>query len=423
MKLIVRPSPLRGRLAIPASKSHTIRAVFLGLQAEGESVIDNPLDSEDTRAAVRAARALGAEVSCSDDRWLVRGGGPVPHFTEAELDLGNSGTSMRILLGVASLAREGQITVTGDAQLCARPAAPLLASLRDLGADICSKGKRECPPFVLRGGLHGGRTTIEAKTSQYVTSLLMACPFAEQDSEIRVTTLNEAPYLDITLDWLATAGLHLERDGYMHYRIPGRQKARPFSRAIPADFSSATFFLGAGALGSNDVECIGLDPADSQPDKRVTDYLKAMGADIRGTGDGIHVTALPLRGCAIDMNQTPDALPMMAVLGCFAEGETRLVNVPQARLKETDRIAVMTGELAKMGASIRELDDGLVIQRSDLRGAEVDGHDDHRVVMALAVAATGATGPTTIHTAEAINVTFPSFTDCLRALGGDLTAT
>jgi 3-phosphoshikimate 1-carboxyvinyltransferase len=148
-----------------------------------------------------------------------------------------------------------------------------------------------------------------------------------------------------------------------------------------------------------------------------------MGAEVEVTADGVRVHGRDLRGAEIDLNATPDALPMMAVLGCFAEGETRLVNVPQARLKETDRIAVMAGELAKMGASIRELDDGLAIQRSDLRGAEVDGHDDHRVVMALAVAGTGATGETTIHTAEAINVTFPSFTDCLQALGGDLTAT
>ncbi len=421
MNLTIHPSHLQGRISIPPSKSHTIRAVFLGLLSDGESTIKNPLNSEDTRAALRAARALGAGVSCTPQLWRIRGTGPAPRVAEPELDLANSGTSMRILLGVAGLLQHGELHVTGDAQLRRRPAAPLLASLRELGADIRSTGGEECPPFLVRGGLRGGATTIEAKTSQYVTSLLMACPFAEHDSEVHVTNLNEAPYLDITLDWLNTVGIRIEHDGYLHYRIPGGQSATPFSRRIPADFSSATFFLGAGALADNDIDCIGLDPKDPQPDKKVAEHLKAMGADIRAADDGIRARACPLQGCEIDMNETPDALPMMAVMGCFAGGETRLHNVEHARIKETDRIAAMTCELRKMGADIDELKDGMVIRQSPLHGARLDGHADHRIVMALAVAAMAAEhGSTTISTAEAMNVTFPAFTDLARSLGGIL---
>lgn len=421
MNLWVHPSQLRGRISIPPSKSHTIRAVFLGLLADGESILENPLNSEDTRAALRAARALGAEVSCTPQQWRIRGAGPTPRVADPELDLANSGTSMRILLGVASLLQGGELHVTGDAQLRRRPAAPLLASLRELGADIRSTNGEDCPPFLVRGGLRGGTSRLEAKTSQYVTSLLMACPFAERDSEIRVTHLNEAPYLDITLDWLNTVGIHLEHDGYLYYRIPGGQTAAPFFRCIPADFSSATFFLGAGTLGDNDIECRGLDPRDPQPDKKVADYLKTMGADIQATTEGVHTQARSLRGCEIDMNETPDALPMMAVLGCFAAGETHLRNVEHARIKETDRIAAMSCELRKMGADIRELKDGMVIRQSALHGADVDGHADHRIVMALAIAAMAAEhGATTISTAEAINVTFPAFIDLARSLGGTL---
>lgn len=421
MKFIIQPSRLNGSVAIPPSKSHTIRAVFLGLLGEGESRIDNPLDSEDTRAAARAATALGADVSCEADRWLVRGNGPKPRFAARAVDLANSGTSLRILLGIGSLCGVGEsLTVTGDAQLSARPAAALLDSLRDLGAAIDATGESQRPPLVLRGGLRGGETTIEAKTSQYVTSLMMACPFAEHDSRIVVTSLNEAPYLDITAEWLRTVGIDLDPGDYTDIRIPGGQTSRTFLRRIPADFSSATFFLAAGALGDNDIECRGLDPGDSQPDRKVLEHLAEMGAEVTTTNAGLRVTADRLRGCELDLNETPDALPMMAVAACLADGETVLKNVPHARIKETDRIAAMTCELRKMRANVRELPDGLVVQGGALHGADVDGHGDHRVVMALAVAGLHANGTTTVSTAQAANVTFPEFADRIRALGGTI---
>ena len=174
----------------------------------------------------------------------------------------------------------------------------------------------------------------------------------------------------------------------------------------------------AGALPGNAVCCLGLDMEDSQGDKEVITYLKTMGARVDlGEGD-IRVEAGTLRGCELDLNATPDALPMMAALACFAEGTTRLVNVPQARLKETDRISVMREELAKLGAHISELEDGLVIEGGVLRGGVVEGHDDHRVVMALAIAATAIHEPVTIRGAEAIEVTYPEFTKHLTQLGG-----
>jgi 3-phosphoshikimate 1-carboxyvinyltransferase len=188
-------------------------------------------------------------------------------------------------------------------------------------------------------------------------------------------------------------------------------------RAIPAEFSSATFFLGAGALGDNDVVLRGLDMADTQGDKAVVDFVRQLGAEVEVTGDAVRVRSQELAGCELDLNATPDALPMMAVLGCFASGTTRLVNVPQARLKETDRISVMASELGKLGGRVEELDDGIVIHHSQLRGAEVNGHGDHRVVMSLAVAGCAIPGKTTIEAAEAAAVTFPEFRDCMLALG------
>jgi 3-phosphoshikimate 1-carboxyvinyltransferase len=215
----------------------------------------------------------------------------------------------------------------------------------------------------------------------------------------------------------------LERDELRRFRVPGGQRYRPLDIRVPADFSSATFFLAAGALGRNDILVRGLDMNDTQGDKAVVDYLREMGADLVIGDDGIRVRPGELRGCELDLNATPDALPMMAVVACFARGTTALTNVPQARLKETDRIAVMREELGKMGAKIMEKPDGLVIEQSALHGTKVDGHDDHRVVMSLAVAATAIPGETRISTAEAIHVTYPTFVAELRDLGGHLEIT
>jgi 3-phosphoshikimate 1-carboxyvinyltransferase len=178
--------------------------------------------------------------------------------------------------------------------------------------------------------------------------------------------------------------------------------------------------LAAGALGDNDVVLRGLDMNDSQGDKAVVDYLRQMGADVEVQDDLIRVRGGELHGTELDLNATPDALPMMAVVGCFAKGKTTLANVPQARIKETDRIAVMCAELSRMGARIRELEDGLVIEESDLAGTELDGHDDHRVVMALAVAGLASRGETVIDSAEAVEVTFPTFLNCMTGLGANL---
>jgi 3-phosphoshikimate 1-carboxyvinyltransferase len=310
--------------------------------------------------------------------------------------------------------------VTGDAQVCSRPAGPLADSLNELGASVRSTRNNGRAPFVIGGRLRGGETTIEALTSQYLTSLLLNTPLGDGDTTIHVLVLNEQPYVRMTMDWLEWQGIRFEHDEMREFRVLGGQRYRTVDRSIPADFSSATFFLAAGALGDNDIILHGLDMTDSQGDKAVVDYLRQMGAEIDVREEWIRVCGSQLRGTELDLNATPDALPMMAVVGCFARGTTTLANVPQARIKETDRITVMCAELARLGARIRELEDGLVIEQSELAGTELDGHDDHRVVMALAVAGLASRGETVIRSAEAVGVTFPTFLDCMTGLGANL---
>jgi len=419
MKLVVEGAPLRGAVEIPGSKSHTIRAVAIAALASGESLIEQPLLSEDARSAFRAFRAFGADIREEGAAWRITGTNGQPAAPDNVIDVANSGTTMRIALGSAALVREGISVLTGDDQVRRRPCGPLVQALNDLGARVRATRGGGTPPFVVEGVLRGGETTMEAVTSQFVTSLLINAPLAKGDTHLRVPVLNEKPYVQMTLDWLERQQIRVDyAPDLSEFHICGGQGYSRVRRRIPGDFSSATFFLAAGALSDNDVLCKGLDLNDTQGDKAVLDYLRAMGAKITVADDGIRVEAAPLMGCEIDMNATPDALPMMAVMGCFARGMTRLVNVPQARLKETDRIAVMRMELEKLGAKISELPDGMVIEESALRSGEVDGHGDHRVVMALAIAGSMLPGATVIHGYEAVNITFPTFVKALQGLGG-----
>jgi 3-phosphoshikimate 1-carboxyvinyltransferase len=421
MKLVCRQSTLRGEVRIPGSKSHTIRAVAIAALAEGRSTICAPLVSNDTLAAVDAYRALGATIEVRPEAWLVRGTGGVLAAPENVIDVRNSGVTLRTGMGSCALLREGLAVLTGDEQIRRRPAGPLAQSLNDLGANVRSTRGTGTAPFVVEGRLRGGETSIDAVTSQYLSALLVNCPYADGDSLIHVPVLNEAPYVEMTLDWVRQHGVEVTAQDLKEFRIPGGQKYRPVTRAIPADFSSATFFLGAGALDGNEIVLRGLDMTDTQGDKAVVDYVREMGAEVTISQDGLRVKAGDLVGCELDLNATPDALPMLAVLGSFARGTTRLVNVPQARMKETDRIAVMSAELGKMGGRVEELEDGIVVHESELHGAEVEGYGDHRVVMALAVAGCSISGTTVINGSEAAAVTYPGFTDDMVGLGARIT--
>ncbi|MEN6574900.1 MAG: 3-phosphoshikimate 1-carboxyvinyltransferase [Phycisphaerales bacterium] len=422
MQLISRRSRLKGTVSIPASKSHTIRAVAIASLATGESIIRNPLWSGDTEAAVLCYRAFGARIDTRDDKaWKVTGlGGKITPPRET-IDVLNSGTTLRVAMGSAALAEPGATTTfTGDEQIQSRPIAPLMQSLEELGAKCVSVKNNGKAPVRVSGGLRGGRTSIAAFTSQYLSSLLLCTPLAQADTDMEVTLLNEPGYVQMTLDWLDRQGIQYENDGLRRFRMRGGQSYRAYDLPVPADFSSATFFLCAAALFGDGVTLQGLDFSDSQPDKAVVDYLRAMGAEIVTGPAGITVKASTLKGVTIDMNATPDALPAMAVTATFAEGTTKLVNVPQARSKETDRIRCMAEELTKMGAKVEELPDGLVVHNSRLKAAHLDGRSDHRIVMALSLAAMGLDEPCTIETAEAIKVTFPEFVGLMQTLGGNV---
>ncbi len=446
MKLIVRKSRLKGTVVIPGSKSHTIRAVAIASLAAGQSLIRNPLNSSDTQAAVACYRALGAGIDTSDPKlWKVTGTSGEITAPSKIMDVGNSGTTLRIAMGSAALAQAGRATTfTGDEQIQTRPVGPLIDALSELGAKCTSLKNNGKVPVEITGKLTGGKTTIAATTSQYLSSLLLCAALASKDTQIDVILLNEPGYVQMTLDWLdkqqieyEITDLHgfatdftdlicgnrrkeKESELICVFKIKGNQSYKPFDATIPADFSSATFFLCAAAMSADEVTLLGLNFADSQPDKAVVDYLKAMGADISIEPNSVTVKAATLKGAELDMNKTPDALPAMAVTAAFAEGSTKLLNVPQARSKETDRIKCMAEELKKMDVDVEELPDGLIISGSRPKPAELQGWADHRIVMALSLTGLNLDGQCTIDTAEAISVTFPNYVELMKSIGANM---
>ncbi len=430
MKLRTKKSVLKGSVAIPGSKSHTIRAVAIASLAKGQSLIRQPLISSDTLSAVACYSAMGAKIDTSDPHlWKVTGTGGKITSPAEPIDCGNSGTTINIAIGSAALAAEGQvITLTGDAQTCSRPVGPLAEALTKIGANCVCLNENGKPPVAITGRLKGGRTSIAASTSQYLSSLLLCAPLAQQDTELEVTLLNEPGYARMTLDWLDRQKIKYENQQMRKFKIRGNQSYKAFDEAIAADFSSATFFLCAAALCGEQVTLLGLDFADSQPDKVVVDYLRAMGADISIGNNSVTVRASKLKGADIDMNATPDALPALAVTAAFAEGTTGLLNVPQARAKETDRIKCMAEELKKLSVDVQELPDGLVVQGSLNRPSSLvprpsvlfDGRGDHRIVMAMSLAGLMLDSQCVIDTAEAMSVTFPSFVDLMKSIGADI---
>jgi 3-phosphoshikimate 1-carboxyvinyltransferase len=424
MDVTVHPGRLSGRVTVPGSKSHTIRALVIAALAAGESVIEGPLESADTHSCADVLRGLGVQIteerSDAGELSSLKVSGTGGRFSRppGPLDCGNSGTTFYIMLSVAALA-EFPVTLTGDSQLRRRSAGPLLAALESLGVTVSREGNGDCPPVTVRGPFAGGSASVSCTTSQYLTSLLLAAPLASGQTVIDVPLLNERPYVEMTLAWLESQGVAVERTGWSRFVVPGRHRFRASVAQIPGDFSAATFFAVAAAAGGGDLEIGPLDRDDTQGDKAVFEHLERLGCSVAATTGAIRITGPKGRpgGGTVDLNHTPDAVPAFAVLGTMAREPLEIANVAHARDKETDRLAVMANELGRLGVRVEERPDGLLVHPGPLRGGTVSSHGDHRVAMALSIAGTIAQAPVTVTGAECVSVTFPRFFDELRACG------
>lgn len=423
MTVSIHPTPIHGTITAPPSKSQTIRAFIVALLADGTSTITAPLIAADTQSSLAACGALGAQITKTDGGFTIKGCAGAITPLHSTIDVGNSGTTLRLISAVAALGRQA-ITISGDAQARTRPMQPLLQALTQLGATVSSNGGTA--PVTICGPLRGGAVTIACATSQYLSALLLAAPLAQNDVTINVSLLNEQPYVEMTLEWLRACNITVERDALRTFTIPARQRYAPTNYHVEGDYSSATFFLCAAALVGTGVTIKNLAPDSLQGDRQVIDILQRMGCEIDIKTGHIFVHPVPsqedatpyLRGGQFDLNAIPDALPALMVVACNCKTASRFTNVAHARIKESDRIAVMAAELRKMGAQITETEEGVVIQptHTPLVGTVVDSHNDHRIAMALSVAALAAKNETRIKHADAIQITYPNFFTHLEQL-------
>lgn len=418
---IQKTNKLSGTVLAPGSKSHTIRGLILGLLARGQSILKNPLDSEDTKTAIKVCESLGAKIKVKTDKITISGLGSPINGHATRMYTGNSGITTRFILPVLGLRKNFSETILDcGEQMRARPIKSLVDALNNLGMNIKYQKNRGCCPLVVSGKLIGGKVEIDGITSQYLSALLMSLPLAEQDSEIIVKNLHERPYVEMTLKWLDDLGVqnfHTRAGKIDKYKIKGKQTYKYFNKQIPGDFSSASYFLAAGALIGHKIIIKGLNMGDPQGDRRLVEILKQMGAKISASKLGLAIGKSNLRGKKISGKDIPDLLPTLAVIATQAKGKTEIINVKQARIKETDRIHSMSQGLRKMGAKIEEKNDGMIVYQGNLKGAKVKGYNDHRTVMALTLAGMLASGKTIISNAQSVNKTFPEFYQIMKRLG------
>jgi 3-phosphoshikimate 1-carboxyvinyltransferase len=393
--------------------------------SQGTSKISGPLFSDDTEAALRAVKALGAKVTVAEDCWTVEGAQPLKGAQEP-IDCGESGATLRFMIPVAALAPEPSVFVFGES-LERRPLDPLLESLKQLGVEIHHQrlGYRAAIR-VEGGGVSGGKTAMRGDvSSQFVSGLMFACPMARADTEVTLTPpLESKGYVQMTQAVLAQHGVKVHfSEEFDRLRIPSNQTYTSCSHRVPGDFSSAAFLLAAAAVTRSNVRVKNLDYAAVQGDKAILGILKRMGVNGKVCPDHVEIAGNGglLDDVDVDARDIPDLVPVCAALACYAKGTSKIHDAHRLRYKESDRLLSLHLELKKMGAEIAMDEGSLTIEGPcALHGAVIDPHNDHRIAMACAVAALGASGETRIKNAECVRKSYPMFFNDLRLLGVDV---
>jgi 3-phosphoshikimate 1-carboxyvinyltransferase len=359
--------------------------------ARGCSQLNGVLESEDTEVMVRAWQTLGLQLEWhrAQCQLVIEGCGGSPPVQRADLQIANSGTSIRFLTA-ALAATHGEYTLDGVARMRERPIGDLLDGLRAWGADVLSTNanRLDCPPVLIHArGLRGGAANVRGEiSSQYLSGMLMAAPYSARDVEISVVgELVSKPYVAMTLSVMRSFGVNSIADSDHHFRIPAPQCYRGIEYKIEPDASAASYFLAAAAITGGTVRILGLSRNALQGDVAFADVLQQMGCSLFWGDDFIEVSGRASRGIDIDMNAISDTVQTLSVVALFAEGPTRIRGVAHNRHKETDRIGDLAMELRRVGACVEEHPDGLTIVPKPLHGCELATYSDHRMAMSLAL--------------------------------------
>lgn len=400
-------SGLDATATIPGSKSCTARALVMAGLTHGTTVLKDPADCDDSDYMMNGLRALGVQVDREPDFVRVESSGLRP--PGEPLFLGNSGTAVRFLAAACATVK-GDVVIDGTTRMRERPIVDLIEALGAWGVHAVTE--TGCPPLRVVGrGRFGGYSTVKGTaSSQYLSGLLMVAPYATEPVRIGIEgVLVSKPYIDLTLAMMEERGVIAANSEYREFTCAAGQRYQPGTYPIEADASGASYFLAAAAIAGGRVRVRNLTSKSHQGDARFAYVLEQMGCSVQEGPDWIEVrSAESLRGIDIDLNAMPDMAQTLAVTALFATGETRIRNVANLRIKETDRIAATVTELRKLGADAEELDDGIVVRPGVLHGAAIDTYDDHRMAMSFAMAGLRIPG-VVINDPGCVSKTFPDF--------------
>ena len=417
MNVAITPkSTFSGEIVAPRSKAHTHRALFAGLLSVGVTKIEHPLSCDDTQATARAVWALGAKLGMQPESWKVEGKG-MPRAPPTEIYCGESGVTLRFTIPIVAVTGV-EVTLRGTRALMRRPLEPLVDAMKQLAVRVTPEHDRV---RVCGGPPKGANVRIQGDvSSQFISGLLLAGPFIENGLNLRVTSpLVSRDYVSLTVEIMKRHGIHVQIDTEMsQFKVAPGQKYVPAEHQIAGDFSSAAFAMSAAAITKSRVLIRGLSRLETEPDAAFVKLLSQMGARTVFSDGGVSVEGGILEATSIDLRDNPDLGPIFAVLGSYAEGETEIAGAARLRYKESDRLSTIATELNALGANIRETSDGLVVHGPTLlSGGCVHSHGDHRIAMALSVAALGAREKVVIEGAECVSKSYPNFFDDLRSLG------
>ncbi len=423
MKLIKTRDIKDFSIKIPGSKSISHRAMICACLANGRSLIKNILKSDDIFYTIAGLEKMGAVIKETENNsFEVYGFNGKPKLCEKEIYLGNSGTSMRLLAGVASLG-ESTYILTGDKRMCQRPMGGLISALRMAGIDADSIRGNNCPPVSINGkGKRGGKIILDcSRTSQYLSSVLIMGALLDHGLDIELPALPvSSPYIDLTMDIMKEFSVKADKINELNYHVSGHQVYQAKEFIVEPDLSNASYFWAAGAVTGKKIKVENIHKDSLQGDLRFLDILEQMGCTIGYHADGISVAGRNssegnLRGVDVDMSDIPDVVPTLAVVASFAEGETIIRNIAHLREKECDRIDAVVSQLLKMGIKAKQGKDFLSVTGGIPSGGIIETFNDHRIAMAFSIAGLKVPG-IIIENEGCVGKSFPTFWEVFDAL-------
>jgi 3-phosphoshikimate 1-carboxyvinyltransferase len=418
MKQIIPRQIKSQSVLIPGSKSISHRMMICAALSQGTSRIRNLLKSQDLSLTTQALTAMGARIKEIEPGLMeVTGfnGKPIPH--DPPIFLGNSGTSMRLIAGLAGLGTT-EYTLTGDKRMCQRPMNELLDALNMIQVEAKSQNPEGTPPVFIKGiNRKGGKTIIDcSKSSQYLSSLLMIGALMEKGLTINLPGPPvSVPYIDLTMDVMNQFNVKVRRINETEYVVPGNQIYESGDYFVEPDLSNAGYFWAAGAVTGKEITIDNIQKKSLQGDLKQIYILEKMGCSVRVRKNSVAVKGNALNGVDVDMSDTPDAVPAMAVVAAFARGKTRISNIGHLRVKECDRIEAVSSQLIKMGIQVNQGHDFIEIQGGHPKGAIIETFNDHRIAMAFSVAGLVVDGME-IENETCVEKSFPEYWTLFDAL-------